>query len=79
VAVSDADLGNSRIPDLEEAMQKLVTVRLREDDKLKVEEHVVDYLKDGWRITSIAAAGGGGERPGYAYAWVAVVLEKGGA
>ena len=56
-------------------MQKLVTVRLKETDKEKVEEHLTDYLEEGWKITSVAAAGGG-EHPGQAIAWVVAVLEK---
>jgi nitrogenase subunit NifH len=57
-------------------MQKLVTIHLRESNKAKVEEHLEDYLQDGWRIVSIAAAGSGSS-PGLGCAWVVVVLEKG--
>jgi nitrogenase subunit NifH len=59
-------------------MQKLVTVYLREGQNSKVEEHLQDYLEDGWRIVSVAAAGGG-SNPGAGCAWAVVVLEKGGA
>ena len=61
-------------------MQKLVTVHLRENLKLRVEveEHLQDYLQDGWRIVSVAAAGAG-STPGASCAWVVVVLEKGRA
>jgi hypothetical protein len=53
-----------------------VVVRLGEG-KETVEEHLADYLRDGWRITAVTAAAGGS--PAYAYGWLAVVLEKGGA
>jgi hypothetical protein len=67
-----------RISDREGTMQKLVTVYLRESLNSKVEEHLQDYLQDGWGIVSVAAAGGG-SNPGAGCAWVVVVLEKGRA
>jgi hypothetical protein len=59
-------------------MQKLVTVRLRETDKQRIEEHLHDYLQEGWTIVSVAAAGGS-SNPGCGCAWVVVLLEKGQA
>ncbi len=40
-----------------------------------VEEHLEEYLADGWRITNVNAAGGASEGA-QARAWVVVVLEK---
>ena len=61
-------------------MQKLVTIYLNAV-KIKhgtVEEHLSEYLTAGWRIVSVAAAGGAGGFESTS-AWVAVVLEKSGA
>jgi Rrf2 family protein len=61
-------------------MQKLVTVCLSgyNLNHGAVEEHLGEYLGDGWRIISVAAAGGS-SGSSTATAWVAVVLEKGHA
>jgi hypothetical protein len=58
-------------------MQKLVTLYLNAV-KVKhgtVEEHLSDYLSEGWRIVSIAIAGGAGGFESTS-AWTAIVLEK---
>lgn len=58
-------------------MQKLLTVYLNAV-KVKhgaVEEHLCDYLSSGWRIVSIAMAGGASGFESTS-AWVAVLLEK---
>ena len=67
-------------------MQKLVTLYLSAH-KVKhgtVEEHLSEYLSDGWRVVTICAAGGAGAAAGVegyktfdsTSAWVTVVLEK---
>jgi hypothetical protein len=58
-------------------VQKVVTVRVCAQDKKRVEEHLSDYLNDGWRVAqfTLAATGSG---PDYAYAWALVLLEKQG-
>lgn len=58
-------------------MQKLVTVCLSGKNLTHgvVEEHLADYLADGWRITSATAAGGSNAAAA-ACVWVAVVLER---
>ena len=70
-------------------MQKLVTIFLSDDDDddIEVQEHLVDYLDDDWRVVSLtpfgtgAGQGAGGESEGeghcYVAGWVAVLLEKG--
>ena len=59
-------------------MQKFVTLclRCREADHGHVEEHLADYLADGWRIASLCTIGGPsqGTAP---LIWLGVVLEKG--
>ena len=67
-------------------MQKLVTIYLDSLIYAKgftgtttnkhggVEEHLSNYLAEGWRIVTISAMGGGGEA--YSRGWVAVLLEK---
>lgn len=69
-------------------MQKLVTLFLSDDDDddIEVQEHLEEYLEDGWQIESITTlgagagygAGGESEAEGHCYvaAWLAVVLEK---
>ena len=69
-------------------MQKLITLYLSAH-KLphgSVDEHLSEYLADGWRVATICAAGGAGAAAGVesyktfdsTSAWVAVVLEKAG-
>src|SRR5262245_14273581 len=57
-------------------MQKLVTICLSGSDFKHgtVEEHLSHYLGDGWRITSVCAAGSPSGDTGAV--WIAVVLEK---
>ena len=69
-------------------MQKLVTLFLSDDDDddIEVQEHLDEYLEEGWHIQSIttlgagAGYGAGGESEGeghcYVAGWLAVVLEK---
>lgn len=40
-----------------------------------IEEHLQNYLNDGWRIQTLAAMGGSTESV-YARGWLAVVLQK---
>ena len=57
--------------------QKLVTVRLevvrggRSEDL--VQEHLAEYLENGWTIASVTPAGPGGS---FTVCWFAVVLER---
>jgi hypothetical protein len=65
-------------------MQKLVTVALHASHTLggpkithgEVEEHLIGYLADGWRVVSITAIGSAGGAAATA-GWMAVVLERG--
>lgn len=69
-------------------MQKLVTIFLSDDDDddLEVQEHLVDYLEEEWRIVSVTpigtgagnGAGGEADDEGHCYVagWIAVLLEK---
>ena len=68
-------------------MQKLVTIYLSDDSgNTCQEEHLSDYLNDGWRVVSTTAVGAGaGEGAGgassfdgrsYVAGWLAVVIEK---
>ena|GEM_PF-622824 len=42
-----------------------------------VQEHLQDYLTDGWEIKAITGAGGGGTNvASIGCGWIAVVLEK---
>lgn len=58
-------------------MQKLVTICLNgyNLEHGVVEEHLSEYLADGWRITSVCAAGGSAGAHS-ATVWVTVVLER---
>lgn len=69
-------------------MQKLVTIYLNDivynEGKVmvrphpekhgSVEEHLQNYLDEGWRVSAITGIGGVGES--MASGWLAVVLEK---
>ncbi len=69
-------------------MQKLVTIFLSDDDDddMDLQEHLEDYLEEGWTIVSVTAlgagagngAGGESDDEGHSYvaAWMAVLLEK---
>jgi hypothetical protein len=67
-------------------MQKLVTFFLSDDDDddIEVQEHLDDYLEDGWSVKSVTPMGagcgqsGGEDADGHCYVagWLAVVLEK---
>ncbi len=69
-------------------MQKLVTIFLSDDDDddMEVQEHLDEYLEEGWTIRSVtpfgtgAGFGAGGESDteghGYVAGWLAVVLER---
>ena len=41
-------------------MQKIITIRLTNNDYKAVEEHLANYLNEGWEVESITATGGGG-------------------
>lgn len=60
-------------------IQKFVTIFLAEDvrrDKHgKVEEHLDEYLKEGWRITDVRIGTGACDYYG-GRGWVGVILEK---
>jgi len=70
--------------------QKLVTIFLSDDDDddMEVQEHLQEYLEDGWKIESLhrvgtgAGYGAGGEADAeghcYVAGWLAVLLEKKG-
>ena len=70
------------------AMQKLVTIFLadHDDDDMDVQEHLENYLEDGWSIESVTPFGAGvGRSPGgesdedgecYLAGWLAVVLKR---
>jgi hypothetical protein len=57
-------------------MQKLLTLHLFawQMQHGTVEEHLTEYLTDGWSITSVTAAGGASDMTG-TRVFVAVVLE----
>jgi hypothetical protein len=62
-------------------MQKLITVLLHDTAKRdaahgKVEEHLEEYLCDGWRVHSVTPVGHTGGQSRGLRAWLAVVLEK---
>ena len=69
-------------------MQKLVTIFISDDDDedMEVQEHLDDYLEEGWTIRSMvpfgagAGYGTGGESDtdGHCYVagWLSVLLEK---
>ncbi len=70
-------------------MQKLVTIYVdnhaymgdkwiktsHSDMHGEVEEHLVTYLDDGWKIVSLSSFGGCSDGPG-ARGWLAAVIEK---
>jgi hypothetical protein len=58
-------------------MQKVVSLFLSawKVEHGAVEEHLDAYLSDGWRVQSVAAAGGTDSINGL-NTWVVVVLEK---
>ena len=62
-------------------MQKLVTVLLYDATKSdarhgRVEEHLDEYLAEGWHVVSVTPIGHTGGQSHGARAWMAVVLEK---
>lgn len=69
-------------------MQKLVTIFLSDDDDddMEVQEHLGDYLEDGWKVKSITpfgagaaySSGGESDTEGHCYVagWLAVILDK---
>lgn len=58
-------------------MQKVVTLYLSawKREHGVTEEHLADYLSDGWRVVSVTSAGGTDSINGL-NSWVVVVLEK---
>ena len=66
---------------VEAAMQKLVTIHLTSNVLHKpmkpgqVEEHLEQYLADGWVIETVTALGGCASESG-AQGWVVAVLKK---
>lgn len=70
-------------------MQKLLTIYLdtmvylgdkwiagsHADKHGSVQEHLQEYLQDGWRVVSMTALGGANDNLN-ARGWIAVVLEK---
>jgi hypothetical protein len=62
-------------------MQKLLTILLHDNSRDQsrhgeVEEHLREYLIDGWRVVSMASVGHTGGQSRGTRAWLAVVLEK---
>ena len=62
-------------------MQKLVTVLLQDGSKSEsrhgqVEEHLDDYLSQGWRVVSVTSVGQTGGQSHGVRGWMVVVLEK---
>jgi len=69
-------------------MQKFITIFLTDDDDddMEVQEHLDEYLEEGWSIRSVTpfgagagyGSGGGSDTEGHCYVagWLAVVLEK---
>lgn len=65
-------------------MQKLVTIALQSIQyNLKhglVEEHLIDLLRQGWKVVSITPVGSAGGTAyssyGHVAGWLAVVIEK---
>jgi len=69
-------------------MQKLVTIFLSDDDDddMEVQEHLDEYLEEGWHVVSLtpfgagAGYGGGGESDSeghcYVAGWLGILLEK---
>ncbi len=69
-------------------MQKLVTIFLSDDndDDIEIEEHLVEYLDEGWRVAQLLpigagagyGSGGDSETEGHCYVagWLAVLLER---
>ena len=62
-------------------MQKLVTVLLHDNSRDQsqhgeVEEHLKEYLSEGWRILSVTPVGHTGGQSRGTRAWLAVVLER---
>ena len=60
-------------------MQRLVTICLsscssRENKHGSVEEHLQEYLAQGWKVLSLVGLGGGTDL--HVHGWLAVVLEK---
>lgn len=58
-------------------MQKLVTIYLSESwhGSAEPEEHLEDYLVNGWRIVSVTPIGVGGAAD-FVVGWFAVLMEK---
>jgi hypothetical protein len=62
-------------------MQKLVTILLHDSSKAhghhaRVEEHLEEFLVDGWRVVSMTPVGHTGGQSRGTRAWLAVVLEQ---
>ena len=69
-------------------MQKVVTIFLSDDDDddMEVQEHLDEYLEEGWHVVSMApfgagaGYGGGGENDSeghcYVAGWLGILLEK---
>jgi hypothetical protein len=62
-------------------MQKLVTILLHDNSREHtqhgaIEEHLREYLTEGWRIASVTPVGQTGGQSRGTRAWLAVVLER---
>jgi hypothetical protein len=62
-------------------MQKLITILLHDSSRDsgqhgEVEEHLKDYLLEGWRITSVTPVGQTGGQSRGTRAWLAIVLDR---
>ena len=88
-AAFSARAGSSSTVRNEQIMQKLVTIYLDNaaysEGKfisnptkchLLVEEHLREYLSEGWKICSLTGFGGGADSVTSVRGWLGVVLEK---
>jgi hypothetical protein len=63
--------------------QKLITIPLDDNNEedMKIQEHLTDYLENGWKIVQMISVGSGvgtgdNESDGYVAGWIAVLLEN---
>lgn len=58
--------------------QRLITIYMTEgvDEDRGLQEHLGDYLQDGWRIVSVTPIGSGVGSEDTLTAWFAVVLQR---
>ncbi len=54
---------------------KLVTIYLTAKAHASVEEHLLNYFKDGWEVSEVIHSSGG-TRPEHAFGWLVVKLAR---